>query len=97
MKRFQIITWELGPSGWVEVADDGTVTYEYDGPDPDGEIGSYLEDLGAGEIEYYKSPEEDPDSDNTLAPVDEKLVEIHTRLKTFDQIVGNKFHDDFQL
>jgi len=93
MKRFQIITWELGPSGWVEVADDGAVSYEYDGPDPNNRIVPFLEDLRDGSIKFYLSCERGPEN-KEISPA-KKLVEIGSFLKMRDPIFGTSYHDDF--
>jgi hypothetical protein len=93
MKRFQIITWELGPSGWVEVADDGAVSYEYDGPDPNNRIVPFLEDLRDGSMKFYLSCELGPEN-KEISPA-KKLVEIASFLDRHDPIFGVVFHDDF--
>lgn len=93
MKRFRIINHELSPVGWVEVADDGAVSYEYDGPDPNNRIVPFLEDLRDGSMKFSLSCERGPE--NKEIPPAEKLVEIGSLLKMRDPIFVMLYHDDF--
>lgn len=77
--------------GWVEV---DPFDYQYDGPDPDGEIESYLSDVADGTVEYGWPQEYE--GDDADYPPDLKMIAIKEALQDFEPIWFVDLPDDFE-
>jgi len=93
MVRFEIVTY-VGHRGYVEVADDHSVTYEYTGPDPEDAIVPYLEDLAAGEITHFDGGDDVADRARRLS-AEAVLLEIAANLRGHDPVWFVDYEDGF--
>jgi hypothetical protein len=80
-----------GVEGWVEV---DPFDFKYTGPDPDGEIKSYLNHIADGTIEYGW-PADGGDYSKEY-PSDLKLINIKETLEWFDEVWYVDLPDDLE-